>query len=76
MKLSAIYSTSCILFKNDYTLEVNKIWNNLDYIKYIHDIKDLEQNMIELKIISSQNYKYTKIYNDYFEQVLKEFRWN
>jgi glycosyltransferase involved in cell wall biosynthesis len=25
MKLSAIYSTSCILFKNDYTLEVNKI---------------------------------------------------
>ena len=74
MKLSAIYSTSCILFKNNYSVDVNKILNNLDYIKYIHDIKDLEQNMIELIIISSQIYNYTKIYNQYFEQVLKEFK--
>ena len=74
MKLSAIYSTSCILFKNDYALDVNKILNNLDYIKYIHDIKDLEKNIFELMITSSIDYNYTKLYNQYYEEVLREFR--
>ena len=73
LKLSAIYSTSCILFKNNYAEEVNKILKNLDYIKYIHDIKDLEKNMIEI-IFSSNNYNYENLYNQYFDQVLKEFR--
>ena len=74
MKLSAIYSTSCILFNNNYTEEVNEILKNLDYIKYIHDIKDLEKNIIQLIIMPLKNYNYTKLYNQYFEQVLKEFR--
>ena len=73
LKLSAIYSTSCILFKNNYAEEVNKILKNLDYIKYIHDIKDLEKNMREI-IFSSNNYNYENLYNQYFDQVLKEFR--
>jgi exopolysaccharide biosynthesis predicted pyruvyltransferase EpsI len=74
MKLSAIYSTSCILFNNNHSEEVNEIFKNLDYIKYIHDIKDLEKNIFELMITSSIDYNYTKLYNQYYEEVLREFR--
>ena len=74
MELSAIYSTSCIVFNNNHSEEVNEIFKNLDYIKYIHDIKDLEKNIYELLMIdSSINYNYTKLYNQYYEDVLKEF---
>jgi exopolysaccharide biosynthesis predicted pyruvyltransferase EpsI len=73
MKLSAIYSTSCILFKNNYAEEDSEILKNLDYIKYIHDIKDLEKNIFELLNASSMNYNYTKLYNHYYEEVLREF---
>ena len=74
MELSAIYSTSCILFNNNHSEEVNEIFKNLDYIKYIHDIKDLEKNIFELMITSSIDYNYTKLYNQYYEEVLREFR--
>jgi len=74
MKLSAIYSTSCILFKKNNTEELNEILNNLDYIKYIHDIKDLEKNIYDLIIMWSKIYNYTELYNQYFDQVLSEFR--
>jgi len=74
MELSAIYSTSCIVFNNNHSEEVNQIFKNLDYIKYIHDIKDLEKNIFELMIASSSiDYNFTELYNQY-EEVLREFR--
>ena len=76
MKLSAIYSTSCVIIEKNQTQEVNNIFKNLDYIKYIHDIKDLEKNLIELINIASLNFNfnYTKIYNQYYDKIISEFR--
>ena len=74
MKLSAIYSTSCVVMEKNQTKEMNDIFKNLDYIKYIHDIKDLEKNLIELINITSLNFNYTKIYNQYYDKIISEFR--
>jgi hypothetical protein len=50
MELSAIYFTSCILFMNNKKIESNLLLiNKLDYIKYIYNFDDLENNIIKLK---------------------------
>ena len=50
MELSAIYFTSCILFMNNKKIESNILLiNKLDYIKYIYNFDDLENNIIKLK---------------------------
>ena len=74
MELSAIYSTSCVIIRKNQTQEVNDIFKNLDYIKYIHDIKDLEKNLIELINITSLNFNYTKIYNQNYDKIISQFR--
>ena len=74
MKLSAIHSTSCIVIEKEQAQEVNNIFKNLDYIKFIHDIKDLEKNFIELINITSINSNYTNIYNQYYDKIISEFR--
>jgi len=74
MKLSAIYSTSCVMIEKEKTQEENDIFNNLDYIKYIHDIKDLEKNLIELINITSLDFNYTNIYNQDYDKIISEFR--
>ena len=56
MELSLLYFTSCILYDNfnqNYEKEYNEY--NLDYIKIIHNINDLEENIIYLKNISNNN---------------------
>jgi hypothetical protein len=50
MEISAIYFKSCILFMNNTKTESNiSLINKLDYIKYIYNFDDLENNIIKLK---------------------------
>ena len=56
MEVSILYFTSCILYDNfnqNYEKEYNEY--NLDYIKIIRNINDLEENIINLKNISNNN---------------------
>lgn len=53
MKISVINYISCIFILNNNHLNLNdNIKNNIknfDYIKYIHNINELEINLIEIK---------------------------
>ena len=54
MELSAIHFISCILFKNNTENENNTdLINKLDYIKYVYNLEELEENIIKLKKLSN-----------------------
>ena len=54
MELSAIHFISCILFKNNNENENNtNLINKLDYIKYVYNLEELEENIIKLKKLSN-----------------------
>ena len=54
MELSAIHFVSCILFKNNKENENNTdLINKLDYIKYVYNLEELEENIIKLKKLSN-----------------------
>ena len=54
MELSAIHFVSCILFKNNTENENNTdLINKLDYIKYVYNLEELEENIIKLKKLSN-----------------------
>ena len=67
MELSTLYFTSCILYVNS-SQNIKRKYN-LNYIKYIYNIKDLEKNLIDLKGISNNN-----IYNLYKNLSLNSFK--
>jgi glycosyltransferase involved in cell wall biosynthesis len=51
-KLSAIYFTSCIIFGTNIGFQnKDKLFNELKYIKYSNNLKELEENVILLKNI-------------------------
>lgn len=51
MKLSLLYFTSCIVYgnKTENSGKLNNLLFNLNYIKFINDINELEKKIIELK---------------------------
>ena len=54
VELSAIHFISCILFKNNNENENNtNLINKLDYIKYVYNLEELEENIIKLKKLSN-----------------------
>ena len=72
MELSILYFTSCILYNNftqNYETEYKEY--KLNYIKTIHNINDLEKNLIDLKDISN-NYNIKKKYKNIYLD--KEFK--
>ena len=51
MKLSILYFTSCIVYGNkiENSGKLNNLLFNLNYVKFINDINELEKKIIELK---------------------------
>lgn len=51
MKLSILYFTSCIVYgnKTENSGKLNNLLFNLNYVKFINDINELEKKIIELK---------------------------
>ena len=70
-ELSALYYTSCILYKNSHIKKYNLIFN-LNYIKIINNIKTLKKLLIILKNTTNK-YK-LKIYDKKVNLILKEFK--
>ena len=66
MKLSIITFTSCIILNNDAILNERKykLINQLDYIKIIYNINELEKNVIYLKN-KKNKFNLKLIYNNF-----------
>ena len=72
MELSALYFTSCILYRNSHIKSYNLIFKKLNYIKYIIKIKNLKKKLEIIK--KTYNSIIFKIYDKYINKILKKFK--
>ena len=71
MKISAIYFTSCIYYEINDTINIMKYTDtyNLNYIKYINDLNELEQILKDF----NNNYFNSEMYYNNLDLIIKEF---